>query len=86
MSFFPSIEIVTIATIAITRSALPVQPCNAPAMKNGRCRMHGGKSTGAGKGNTNALKHGCRTKKAISEKKKISKLLKECREMLEQIS
>ncbi len=22
------------------------QPCKAPAMKNGRCRMHGGKSTG----------------------------------------
>lgn len=22
-------------------------PCKAPAMKNGRCRMHGGKSTGA---------------------------------------
>ena len=21
-------------------------PCKAPAMKNGRCRMHGGKSTG----------------------------------------
>jgi len=26
-------------------------------MKNGRCRMHGGKSTGAPKGNQNALKH-----------------------------
>jgi len=22
-------------------------PCKSPAMKNGRCRMHGGKSTGA---------------------------------------
>lgn len=22
-------------------------PCQAPAMKNGRCRLHGGKSTGA---------------------------------------
>jgi uncharacterized protein YjcR len=27
-------------------------------MPNGRCRMHGGASTGAPKGNTNALKHG----------------------------
>jgi uncharacterized protein YjcR len=27
-------------------------------MKNGRCRMHGGKSSGAPKGNQNALKHG----------------------------
>lgn len=22
------------------------QPCRAPAMKNGRCRLHGGRSTG----------------------------------------
>jgi hypothetical protein len=27
-------------------------------MPNGRCRMHGGLSTGAPKGNQNALKHG----------------------------
>ena len=32
--------------------------CRAPAMPNGRCRLHGGKSTGAPKGNKNALKHG----------------------------
>jgi hypothetical protein len=28
------------------------------AMNNGRCRMHGGKSTGSPKGNSNAEKHG----------------------------
>ena len=27
-------------------------------MRNGRCRMHGGKATGARKGNRNAWKHG----------------------------
>ena len=32
--------------------------CQAPAMPNGRCRMHGGLSPGAPKGNKNALKHG----------------------------
>jgi hypothetical protein len=32
--------------------------CKAPAMKNGRCRVHGGQSTGAPKGNANAVKHG----------------------------
>jgi hypothetical protein len=32
--------------------------CQAPAMPNGRCRMHGGSSPGAPKGNKNALKHG----------------------------
>ncbi len=31
---------------------------HAPAMPNGRCRMHGGRSPGAPKGNKNALKHG----------------------------
>ena len=32
--------------------------CQSPAMPNGRCRMHGGKSPGAPKGNRNAWKHG----------------------------
>lgn len=34
--------------------------CKAPAMGNGRCRVHGGKSTGPRDqaGNTNAVKHG----------------------------
>lgn len=32
--------------------------CKAPAMANGRCRVHGGASTGAPARNTNAQKHG----------------------------
>ena len=32
-------------------------------MKNGRCKLHGGLSTGAPKGNTNALKHGIYSKR-----------------------
>lgn len=32
--------------------------CQVPAMKNGRCRMHGGASSGAPYGNKNAWKHG----------------------------
>ncbi|WJR78788.1 HGGxSTG domain-containing protein [Bradyrhizobium sp. NP1] len=40
---------------AITRSG---KPCQSPAMANGRCRMHGGPSPGAPKGNRNAYKHG----------------------------
>lgn len=32
--------------------------CRNPAMKNGRCRNHGGLSTGAPKGNTNGYRHG----------------------------
>ena len=40
-------------------------PCRSPAMPNGRCRMHGGKSTGAPRGNKNALKHGSYTAESI---------------------
>lgn len=40
---------------AKTRSG---QPCQAQAMPNGRCRMHGGKDSGAPKQNTNAAKPG----------------------------
>jgi hypothetical protein len=32
--------------------------CQSPAMPNSRCRMHGGMSPGAPKGNKNAFKHG----------------------------
>ena len=54
-------------------------PCRAPAMSNGRCRMHGGKSTGpktaAGKKRIryNALKHG-RYTAANREKRRIERL------------
>ena len=37
--------------------------CQNPSMKNGRCRMHGGKSTGA------PVTHGQRTKVATSQRK-----------------
>src|SRR5690625_2509506 len=40
---------------AKTRSGTP---CKNGAMENGRCRMHGGKSTGPPKRNQNAKRHG----------------------------
>jgi len=40
---------------AKTRSG---KSCKNGAMDNGRCRMHGGKSTGAPKKNKNSVKHG----------------------------
>ena len=40
---------------AKTRSG---KPCKNGAMANGRCRMHGGKSTGPPKRNQNAKRHG----------------------------
>jgi hypothetical protein len=65
------------------------QPCRQPAMKNGRCRMHGGKSTGPksteGKRRIALahFKHGLHTKKAINERKKMRKLLESLDEMEE---
>jgi uncharacterized protein YjcR len=47
-------------------------PCRSPAMKKGRCRMHGGTSPGAPAGNKNALKHGLYTAEAIAWRRDIS--------------
>lgn len=48
------------------------EPCKNPAMKNGRCRMHGGKSTGrpATHGRTTLLK-----KNQYAEVRRLSKIL-----------
>lgn len=51
-------------------------------MKNGRCRMHGGKSPGAPKGNRNAWKHGRRSKEAVEERKARVKTLRELRHVI----
>lgn len=57
------------------------QPCRQPAMKNGRCRMHGGKSTGPkteqGKKKAAAanLKHGRYTNAAIMERRRMRMMM-----------
>ena len=51
-------------------------PCQSPAMPNGRCRMHGGKSPGAPRGNKNAYKHGRYTAEAIANRREIAALLR----------
>ena len=53
--------------------------CQSPAMANGRCRMHGGPSPGAPKGNRNAIKHGRYTAEAIARRREISTLIREGR-------
>jgi uncharacterized protein YjcR len=58
---------------ARTRSG---KQCQSPAMPNGRCRLHGGQSTGAPKGNKNALKHGRYSAEAIARRREISGLLR----------
>lgn len=59
--------------------------CKSPAMKNGRCRMHGGKSPGAPVGNKNALKHGRYTAETIAKRRRVSDLLREMRGIIEEV-
>ena len=52
------------------------RPCQSPAMPNGRCRMHGGMSPGAPRGNKNALKHGRYTAEVLAQRREISALMR----------
>ena len=54
-------------------------------MANGRCRMHGGKSPGAPKGNDHAVKHGRYTGKAIAERREFAALLRSMKGLLDQV-
>ena len=57
--------------------------CRQPAMPNGRCRLHGGKSlSGPAHGR---YVHGFRTKGAIAERQRFANILKEARSVLKQI-
>ncbi len=66
-------------------------PCLSPAMKNGRCRLHGGKSTGPktpeGKKRIGLahLKHGDYTKEAAAGRKEFYALLKKLRSSITKI-
>ena len=53
---------------AKTRSG---EPCKTPAMPNGRCRMHGGKSPGAARANQNAKTHGIYSRVLTEEEKEL---------------
>lgn len=65
---------------ALTRSKAA---CQSPAMSNGRCRLHGGKSPGGPKGEANGMyRHGFYTSEAIRERRRINDLLRESAELL----
>lgn len=58
-------------------------PCKAPAMPNGRCRMHGGKSPGAPTGNRNGnFQHGLCTKEVQQRSSEVRELLKALRQLI----
>jgi hypothetical protein len=62
-------------------------PCKSAAMPNGRCRMHGGPSTGpkteAGKAAIRAsrTKHGRYSQASIAERRKVRSVIRALRKM-----
>jgi hypothetical protein len=54
-------------------------------MANGRCRMQGGKSPGAPKGNSHAFKHGRYTAEAIAERRTFAALRRDMKRPIEQV-
>jgi len=59
--------------------------CQSGAMPNGRCRMHGGMSTGAPKENQNALKHGNYTAEVIANRRETRELIRAFRELMDEM-
>lgn len=72
---------------AKTRSG---SPCRSPSMKNGRCRMHGGLSTGAktpeGRARCGNWKHGRYSKAAKEQRRLVRELCYTAGDMLQGIS
>ena len=65
---------------ARTRSG---QACRGPAMPNGRCRMHGGKSPGAPLGERNGnYRHGRYTREATELQREVRDQTRRLRAML----
>lgn len=52
-------------------------------MPNGRCRMHGGKSPGAPKGNSRAFKHGRYTAEHLAERRHFADLVREMKDFID---
>ena len=65
--------------LAKTRQATP---CQAPAMPNGRCRMHGGTAPGAPIGNRNALRHGLYSGAMLADRRLVAAMIRDLRSLL----
>jgi hypothetical protein len=61
------------------------EPCRQPAMENGCCRYHGGKSPGAAIGNSHAFKHGLFTQRMIEQRQEVAQLIRDSRSLLREI-
>jgi hypothetical protein len=75
IGFYPAINAINPEAFAAGMVALfsryPARkPCQSPAMANGRCRMHGGTSPGAPKGDQH--NHGRYSAETIARRREIS--------------
>jgi len=65
--------------------------CQAPAMRNGRCRMHGGASTGPrtpeglARSRRSRWKHGLYSLESRAEQKRAHELVRQSRELLKRL-
>ena len=59
-------------------------PCLMPAMRNGRCKLHGGKATGAPRENKNAFKHGFYSKSMLERRRQTRLIIAEAKRILTQ--
>lgn len=59
------------------------KPCRRFAGKNGRCKLHGGRSTGA---KSPIVKHGKYTKDMIESRKKVNSFLSQAKELLHKLA
>ena len=55
------------------------EPCKRFAGKNGRCKLHGGKSTGA---KQPRIKHGLYSKEGLELRRQYAQLLRETRSLM----
>ncbi len=68
------------------------EPCRQVAMPNGRCYMHGGKSTGPktpgglARSRMANYKHGRYSTESLRQARAMSKLLAECRQVMQDLS
>jgi hypothetical protein len=57
--------------------------CRSPAMANGRCRLHGGLSTGAPRGAGNGMfKHGLRSIETIERRRQMTAEMRRIRSVM----
>ena len=54
-------------------------------MANGRCRMHGGKSTGAPMGNQNGYKHGYYSSASTARRREVSELIRSMKDLVAEV-